>query len=72
MRSSIIYFKKVKQTSKIEPPALGSLLSVLGMEVKREERITCLFLKICPTTTTSIKMSRRELFIGIVIHEGIF
>jgi len=42
------------------------------MKVKQEESVMWLFLKIKPSTTISMKRSRRELSIDMVIHRGIF
>jgi len=47
-------------------------MSVLGMEVKQVKSIIWLFLKINLSTTISIKRSRRELSIDVVIHRAIF
>jgi len=41
------------------------------MEVKHGESVILLFFKINLSTTISMKRSRRELFIGVVIHRGI-
>jgi len=42
------------------------------MKEKKGEIVIWLFLKINLSTTTSIKRSRRELSIDMVIHRGIF
>jgi len=51
-----------------------SHISVLDVKVKQGEResVIWLFLKINRSTTISMKRSRRELSIDMVIHWGIF
>jgi len=51
---------------------LDSLTAVLGMKVEQGESAMSLLLKINRSTTTSMKTSRRELSIEMVIHRSIF
>ena len=53
-------------------PVLGSPLRVLGMEVKREKNVIRLFFKVNFLTTISVKRSRWELSIHLVIDIFIF
>jgi len=49
-----------------------SPIRVLGMKLKREKCALKLFLRINSYTTISLKRSRRELFINMVIERFIF
>jgi len=59
-RSDVIHSKKIS-------PVLGTPIPVLGMKVKRDKNAISLFLKINFQTTISMKMSRREFSINMVI-----
>ena len=61
------------------PGLLGKLISVLanptsvlGIKVIQNKSVIWLFFKINLSTTISMKRSRRELSIDILIHRGIF
>jgi len=51
---------------------LGSPSPVLGMKVKQGESVSWLFFTINLSTSMSIKRSRRELSIDMIIQRGIF
>jgi len=57
----------VKSSPYFRPPT-----PVLGVKVKRGESVIRLYLKINLSTTISMKISRRDLSIDMVIRMGIF
>jgi len=63
---------KVTITVKKITPVLGSSIPVLGMKVKQGKGVIWLFMKMNLSTTISMKRSRRELSIDMVIQRGIY
>jgi len=66
------FSKKLTHTVQTNPCFRGNPTTVLGSKVKQGESVIWLLLKINLSTTTSMKRSRQELFIDMVIQTVIF